>query len=944
MALLVANFRAASDKDVQKLSTHCFNRRPDGQSAIYPERSHLNEVLFGQKKITDSLKAFYAKGIAPPDKRAVTPFFTGVLGASPSYFRPDDPTAEGTWDEARLEVWKTAAIKHLHEEFGDDLVHVELHLDETTPHIHYLVAPTFERGPPKPKPKKAESNEDFQARVTAWENGETRMRIGRSPKKLKGESKEAFNQRKAEWAHGVSSVRMVSRSSNPKFSTPGSYATLRRRTAKAFEHLGIEYGDDLSIDVPKGKSVSQFSKEEVARVRAFKAGFDIIMQCMNDRRSRLKFHMALSNGFFSEAEKATIKAAIDADINPDDPRDKGARLSQVWEQLRQLHRKTKEITRQTDVLPKALAAIQTAAAEGRLAGSIDDVPKALLKAFDQGQAEWPDCGMLRDELVAVNGALDYEISAEPLRAAWDTAIATVEAQKAADTAKQTAEKAAEALQAALAAIEAAAEDGRITGEISADLELPECDLTDGERQAISAALEDPTSAKTVQATWNAATHEAAAKAIKDNAASDAEAEAKEIKAEATRAANAEAKEIKAEATRVANAEAKEIKAEAQKLKAGLSAAAELAVSQPLKAGEQPSAMALQNAAFAAAYDDEATRSEVMDVYRSISAGVIENMVIRDAMDAIDTARAEGRISQPFEERAANADLTDAERRKIEDAIAHDSNVAASIERAWSQAHKLDAKEQELNEDLNIVTNFGPTFALLNDPDTLSSLTPQDIFWLAAAQNRPRTKPLADAWSKMRERVISIVDSLTAKSKELQDTIDTLEEASEIIGQKYGEHGYGRLYVAETAKLEAASSNPKTSVIGKLWDNAKLMFKANQARQEELDGLIQKNAIDQNRLKAMSARLHSTLSGIPKLLNATLTGRMWPTNDGWVKDNNMDMSDDMNVAFDTRGVQPLLAWIADNKAHLEHRPPPPAPPKPKGPKGGGAPPPPPGMGM
>ncbi len=473
-----------------------------------------------------------------------------------------------------------------------------------------------------------------------------------------------------------------------------------------------------------------------------------------------------------------------------------------------------------------------------------------------------------------------------------------------------AKEAAEALQAALAAIEAAAEGGRITGEITPDLELPECDLTDGERQAISAALEDPTSAKTIQAAWNAATHEAAAKAAKRQA----ENATKTLQAakEAAETAKQDADNRKADADAAITA-ADNRKAEAQKLKAGLSAAAELAVSHPLKAGEQPSEMALQNEAFAAVYHDEATRSAVMSLYHSISEGVIENQVIRDAMDAIDTARAEGRISQPFEERAANTDLTDAERRKIEDAIAHDSNVAASIERAWSQAHKLAAKEQDLNDDIEIVTAFAPLFSDIGDLDKLRN-PPQPQYELAdRAHKKRRLRALSDAWFNARKNVIAVIDTVIAKGTELTETIDTLEEANEIIGRRYGKGGSGRLHEREREMLEDASDNPKTSVIGRLWSNAHSMFQVNLTRKRKLEHQSEEIEQLEEEAKTAVAQLNSALNGIPPLLNYMMVG----------KKKLDEMTPDMRIASTLPGIKPLLEWIHGNREHLALRPPAPS---------------------
>lgn len=69
-----------------------------------------------------------------------------LLTASPEYFRPDDPTHAGYWDENALNQWKDANIQWLQEAYGDRIVRAELHLDEATPHIHAYLVPLDDKG------------------------------------------------------------------------------------------------------------------------------------------------------------------------------------------------------------------------------------------------------------------------------------------------------------------------------------------------------------------------------------------------------------------------------------------------------------------------------------------------------------------------------------------------------------------------------------------------------------------------------------------------------------------------------------------------------------------------------------------------------------------------------------------------------------------------------
>ena len=69
-----------------------------------------------------------------------------LLTASPEYFRPDDPSKYGEYQQDKLDGWMEASQKWLGDEYGDRIVRAELHLDEATPHIHAYLVPVDERG------------------------------------------------------------------------------------------------------------------------------------------------------------------------------------------------------------------------------------------------------------------------------------------------------------------------------------------------------------------------------------------------------------------------------------------------------------------------------------------------------------------------------------------------------------------------------------------------------------------------------------------------------------------------------------------------------------------------------------------------------------------------------------------------------------------------------
>jgi hypothetical protein len=63
------------------------------------------------------------------------------LGASPEYFRPHDPFIAGEWNKELMWNFASASKKWLRDNFGDKCVRAELHLDESTPHIHAYIVP-----------------------------------------------------------------------------------------------------------------------------------------------------------------------------------------------------------------------------------------------------------------------------------------------------------------------------------------------------------------------------------------------------------------------------------------------------------------------------------------------------------------------------------------------------------------------------------------------------------------------------------------------------------------------------------------------------------------------------------------------------------------------------------------------------------------------------------
>jgi hypothetical protein len=237
MALLVYNIEPASPSMIRSLDRHCLARTPDGASNIVTARSHLNQILEGDKEgLMQSLSNLYASGVKKPAAQSEKPYLRIVLSASPEYFRPNDPEAVGTWDDNRLAAWKEATMTQLRAEHGADLIFAELHLDEDTPHIHAVVAPTY-------------------------------LKKARKPGKQKrGETLEQFEERKAA-ALASQGVRTVGRASHPTLSKPGSFQKLRQHMTLALDHLGIEYGEDRALDAPAGQSTREWVIQKAVDLR-----------------------------------------------------------------------------------------------------------------------------------------------------------------------------------------------------------------------------------------------------------------------------------------------------------------------------------------------------------------------------------------------------------------------------------------------------------------------------------------------------------------------------------------------------------------------------------------------------------------------------------------------------------------------------------------------------
>lgn len=271
---IVMTTRYVSNSEIRAVSEHEKNRTPDGSSAIDPLRSHLNEILHGPQTQQQAVDALYASGVKKPAAQAESPFVQIVLSASPEFFRADNQ-GPGEWDQSKLQEWRDSTMRWLREEYGDDLAHASLHLDEDTPHIHVLIVPTYTKKPRVPgRRKQGETQDEFEARKRAAQNGET--------------------------------IRTVGRSSNEYWK--GNYVRriARQSYHKAMEPLGLGYGRDFVGEgeaSPERKATAQHVREQAQANKEDRAKIDADRVLLDAERASFREE----KGKYREASRAEIE-------------------------------------------------------------------------------------------------------------------------------------------------------------------------------------------------------------------------------------------------------------------------------------------------------------------------------------------------------------------------------------------------------------------------------------------------------------------------------------------------------------------------------------------------------------------------------------------------------------------------------------------------------------
>ena len=129
---------------ITQASNH--NSRKTVTDNVDQSRSHLNRFLIGRP---DDNVAAICQTMINPDRKIRKDAVLGVVGlisASPAYFRPSNPAEAGAFETEKLEPWVEASLTWLKNKYERRLVQAVLHLDEVTPHIHFILLPLDDKG------------------------------------------------------------------------------------------------------------------------------------------------------------------------------------------------------------------------------------------------------------------------------------------------------------------------------------------------------------------------------------------------------------------------------------------------------------------------------------------------------------------------------------------------------------------------------------------------------------------------------------------------------------------------------------------------------------------------------------------------------------------------------------------------------------------------------
>jgi Plasmid recombination enzyme/Protein of unknown function (DUF3991) len=109
-----------------------------------PNVKNVRLIDFDDKK---SLKTMFVEKIGEQKIRSNAVLgIEMLLSASPQYFRPDNPTVSGAYIQELVDNFATASTQWLLDRYCSNILRAELHLDESTPHIHAFIVPLDYKG------------------------------------------------------------------------------------------------------------------------------------------------------------------------------------------------------------------------------------------------------------------------------------------------------------------------------------------------------------------------------------------------------------------------------------------------------------------------------------------------------------------------------------------------------------------------------------------------------------------------------------------------------------------------------------------------------------------------------------------------------------------------------------------------------------------------------
>ena len=158
---VVARIKKQKSGGISTVESH--NKRTVEVQNVTPGGRH--ETVYEQfpglslsEKVQKRIEKTGAKVIAS-GKNETTVLVEIMLSASPTYFR-DNPLDYGKFDEKKMQAWLDANIKFLQKKYGENLLTVDVHLDEMTPHLHATMTPIATKQKAKRRTKEQIKNEE----------------------------------------------------------------------------------------------------------------------------------------------------------------------------------------------------------------------------------------------------------------------------------------------------------------------------------------------------------------------------------------------------------------------------------------------------------------------------------------------------------------------------------------------------------------------------------------------------------------------------------------------------------------------------------------------------------------------------------------------------------------------------------------------------------------